>query len=496
MTASSTTASTAAPYAPARWGAGAPLDAAALHVVRRWTYGYTPAVADQVRAAGGAARWFEQQLAPQRIPDTAADACWGWWPSLARGHGELWQRQTSQVELGWRVMADYGRWLMMRRMTSTRQVAEVMTEFWETLLHVPVNGDAQFVHRVPFGLALRAQALGTFSGLLKAAVLHPAMGIFLDNAVSTRSKPNENLGRELLELHTVGRGNHTEDDVKSSARILTGYRVDVWRTWNAAYTPADHWTGPVRVLGFSHANADPDGRAVAEAYLDYLARHPLTARRICRRLAVKFVSDDPPAGLVERLARTWVASGTSIPAVLRELVASPEFAASRGTKLRDSVEDVVASYRALGMAVARPRVDSSAASQMLWQTNSLGAMPLAWPRPDGPPIDNASWSSSSRALASFSVHWSLAGRWWPKDDVTYREPAAWLPAPEVTFAQLVDHLCVRLLGQPSTANLLQACCEATSYQPTTRITASHNLVRWEFHRLLTTLLDSPAHLCR
>lgn len=489
-------AAAAEPYEPVRAAGGAPLNAEALHVVRRWTYGYTPALAEEVAAAGGHARWFEQQLHPERIADAEADALRSWWPSLDRAPLDLWERQVSGAELGWRVMADYGRWLMMRRMTSHRQVAEIMTEFWEALLHVPVNGDAQFVHRAAYGRAVRAHALGTFADLLKAAVLHPAMGIFLDNAVSTKTKPNENLGRELLELHTVGRGNHTEDDVKSSARILTGYRVDVWRTWAATYNPNDHWTGPVDAVGFRHANSDPDGRAVAEAYLDHLARHPSTARRICRRLAVKFVRDDPPSSLVERLARVWVASGTHIPAVLRELVASPEFAAARGTKLRDSVEDVVATYRALGAIPQRSTGDNAAVSQMLWQTNAIGGMPLAWPRPDGPPIDNASWSSSSRALASFSVHWNLAGRAWPREAITYRQPVEWLPDPQVSFAELVDHVCVQLLGQVSTPTVLQACCEAANCQPSTLIDADHNLVRWNFARLIGTLLDTPAHLTR
>ncbi|MDT9592401.1 DUF1800 domain-containing protein [Nocardioides zeae] len=484
------------PYQPARYPGGAPLDAAGLHVVRRWSYGYTRALAREVVSAGGAGAWFEAQLRPSRITDTAADRTYAWWPSLARRPADLWQRQVSETEFGWRVMADYARWVMMRRMISRRQVLEVMTEFWETLLHVPVNGDHWFTHRVSYGTTVRTHALGTYANLLKACILHPAMGMFLDNAVSTKAKPNENLGRELLELHTVGRGNHTEDDVKDSARILTGYRVDLWRTWAATYTPADHSTGTVRVLGFTHPNTNPDGRAVAEAYLDYLARHPATAQRVCQRLAAKFVSDDPPARLVTRMVRTWQSSGTSIVAVLRTLVASPEFQAARDSKLRDPVEDVLASYRALGVGVAQPRVDDDAALQMLWQSNAIGTMPFSWPRPDGPPIDNRSWGSSSRALASFSMHWSLAGTWWPRSGATYRTPAQWLPRTSLTFAQLVDHLSIQVLGRVSTATLLKACCEVTNYAPSTVINANHPLVKWEFHRLLSTLLDSPAHLSR
>ena len=147
------------------------------------------------------------------------------------------------MEPGWVLTANYQRWLLQRRMRTRRQLHEVMTEFWEHHLHVPANGEPSFVYRKSYGDAIRANALGTFEGLLQATTLHPAMLIFLNNAVSTKRHPNENLGRELLELHTVGRGNHTEDDVKNCARILTGWRVDMWDTWRAWYERDDHWTG-------------------------------------------------------------------------------------------------------------------------------------------------------------------------------------------------------------------------------------------------------------
>lgn len=486
----------ASSYTPQRYPGAAPLDPASLHFARRLTYGYTPALAAEMAAAGGRRAWFERQLRPSSIPDAAADGLRAWWPSLNRTPSDLWERQVAEIEHGWVVMADYARWLMMRRLTSQRQVHELMAELWEGHFHVPVNGDSHFVHRTSYGDALRARALGTFTDLLITATTHPAMGLFLDNAISTKTRPNENLGRELLELHTVGRGNYTEADVKDSARILTGYRVDVWKTWAASYRPTDHATGPVRVMGFSHPNADPDGRAVTRAYLTYLARHPATARRVCRRIATKLVQDSPPAALVDHLASVYLASGTSITAVLRALVARPEFLASAGRKVRDPGEDVVGTYRALGATLARPTADGSAVNQLLWQATALGSSPFSWPRPDGPPIDNASWSSGSRALASFSFHWSAAGRWWPKTDIAYAAPTDWLPQASLTFAQLVDHLCGRMLGAPSTPALLQACCEATGYQPSTVVTATHALVKWEFNRLLAILLDSPHHLTR
>jgi hypothetical protein len=133
---------------------------------------------------------------------------------------------------------------------------------------------------------------------------------------------------------------------------------------------------------------------------------------------------------------------------------------------------------------------------MLWQVGALGTSPFAWPRPDGQPIDNDSWSSPSRLIASMDVHWSMSGGWWPSTGITYREPMDWLPKPSIRFDMLVDHLSQQLLHRRSTAQLLQACCEACDVRPAEKINADHGLVKWNFHRLLSTFLDSPAHLTR
>ncbi|MEV7429402.1 DUF1800 domain-containing protein [Nocardioides sp. NPDC092400] len=492
-------ATTGSTYRPARYPGAPLLGTQARHLVTRFSYGVTPALAAEVRAAGGAQRWFQRQLQPDAVADRAGAGLRQWWPSLDRRPEDLWERQVAEVEGGWEVMEDYARWALLRRMTSRRQVLEVMTELWENHFNVPASGDAQFTHRVSYGDTIRTHALGRFEDLLHAAVTHPAMGIFLDNAVSTAKHPNENLGRELLELHTVGRGQYDEDDVKASARILTGYRVDMWDTWAATYSPRDHWVGPVRVMGFSDANADRDGRAVVRRYLSYLAHHPATAQRVARRLAVKFVRDDPPQALVDRLARVYLDAGTEIRPVLRALVATPEFKASVGSKVRDPGEDLVATYRALRARITRvtgAKAEEQAARAVLWQVGSLGTSPFSWPRPDGQPIDSESWSSPSRVLASMDLHWTLAGGWWPKVGVAYRTPRQWLPRKKLRFDLLVDHLSQELLHRRSTATLLRACCEACVVAPGEVISADHGLVKWDFHRLLGTILDSPAHMTR
>ena len=482
-------------YRPARYRGARLLSAPDRLLVSRFSYGVTPGLARQVRAHGGAAGWFEWQLSPSRIQDPTTAELDAWWPGLAHEGAAAWNRQVTGVEPGWVLMHHYQRWLLLRRMRTQRQVHEVMTEFWEHHLHVPAIGDDQFVYRKRYGDTIRTHALGRFDEMLQATTLQPAMLLFLDQAVSTKRAPNENLGRELLELHTVGRANHDEDDVKNAARVLTGWMVDR-KTWRPYYDPAQHSTGPVSVLGFDDANAAEDGRAVTLAMLRYLAHHPATAARIARKLAVKFVSDDPPQALVDRLAATYLEHDTAIKPVLRALVSSAEFRASAGRKVRDPGEDVVATYRVLGATMSAPTSDRSAAHVVLWQMGRLGTLPMSWPRPDGQPLASGAWSSPSRMLASMQLHLSVGSGWWPTQEVRHRSSASWVPSFPMRFDLLVDHLSQVLLHRGSTAALLRACCEATEITPRTRITRSHPLIAWKMNRLLVTILDSPAHFLR
>lgn len=483
-------------YTPARFPNTRLLDSHARHLASRFSYGVTPALAQEVRGHGGARSWFEWQLDPTAVPDGHADRLQTWFPALAHSPSRLWQDQIKGVRFGWQVMNDYCNWLLLRRMTSRRQVLEVMTEFWENHFNVPANGDGQFTWRMRYGDVIRTHALDSFEALLQSVTTHPAMGIYLDNAVSDKKHPNENLGRELLELHTVGVGNYTEKDVKSSARILTGWVVDEYQTWAASYDKTAHWTGRVKVGSFHAANRSHDGRAVTTAYLSYLAHHPDTAHRIAWKLATVFVRDNPPAALVDHLAKVYLKHGTQIRPVLRALVDSKAFASAGGAKVRDPEGDVVATYRMLGVRVGKPSSDDTAAHQIIWQTSSLGAMPVNWPQPNGQPIDNASWSSPSRLLGSMQIHYTMSGGWWPNKAIRYREPVAWLPKPKVRFDALVDHMSQELLHRHSTPVLLKACCEAVAVKPHAHIDKDHPVVRWLMPRLLTTFLDSPAFFGR
>lgn len=486
----------AADYTPGSWPATPVLPEPDRHLVSRFSYGVTQELAQQVGAAGGARAWFEQQLATAY--DGSADNLADWWPHLNLGPTAVWNLQTSGTRFGYRVMYDYGRRLLVRRLVSPRPVLEVMQEFWENYLNVSVNGDSQFTWRARYGAVIRKHALGRFDQLLQEAITHPAMLIYLDGGNSTKDHPSENLARELLELHTVGVGAFKERDVKHAARLLTGYRIADRDDWTASYDRSVHATGKVRVLGFKNRNKRRDGRPATRKLLRYLARHPKTARRIAHRLAVTFIGDNPSPALVDRLAKVYRANGTAIKPVLQALVDSPEFAASAGSKVRDPSQDVVATFAALGVQLAPPSAqeDLSGASLIVHMAETVGLAPMAWPLPDGSPQANSPWTSPARMMASFDLHWRMATRSQPNRNVTYRMPEQWLPAPSVSLRDLVDHMSRLIHHRPSTATLLQACCEAVELDPGETITASHPLVTMFMPRLLVVFLDHPNHLTR
>ena len=128
---------------------------------------------------------------------------------------------------------------------------------------------------------------------------------------------------------------------------------------------------------------------------------------------MKFVEDQPSKQLVRHLARVYLQNDTAIVPVLRALVASRSFQRSHDKKVRDPGEDVVATYRALGVKIQKPageEADGSALQALVWQSDSIGIAPFSWGQPNGQPIDNESWSSPARLLASMRFHLSASRR--------------------------------------------------------------------------------------
>ena len=144
-----------------------------------------------------------------------------------------------------------------------------------------------------------------------------------------------------------------------------------------------------------------------------------------------------------------------------------------------------------------PRADDSAVNALLWQAGSIGIYPLAWPRPDGQPIDNASWSTPGRLMASMSVHFTVSNGWWPTKGV-HRPRAARTGCRRCASGSTTSSTTCPAPCCTSRASdrMLKACCQATGIKPSEIIDPEHDLVEWGMGRLLTTFLDSPEFLSR
>ncbi len=185
--------------------------------------------------------------------------------------------------------------------------------------------------------------------------------------------------------------------------------------------------------------------------------------------------------------------------MLKELATHPEFLTSEGQKVRTPVHDLVATARVLDINVLAPISGSSWANAANYVH---GADRLfSWPRPDGPPMVGRAWSSASRLFASYGMHQSLAGGWWPKEAATYRARDSWLPVPSLRFDAYVDHLCRTWLGRAADARLQKAAVQAVTgpqkwaiVTPSTIVTDKHALAGWLLPRLTCALLDTPDHM--
>ncbi|MBU6459073.1 MAG: DUF1800 family protein [Bradyrhizobium sp.] len=279
--------------------------------------------------------------------------------------------------------------------------AERLVVFWSN--HFCISADKGGLARMWAGSfereAIRPHVFGRFADMLKAVEQHPAMLFFLDNqqSVGPDSRAgqnrhrglNENLAREIMELHTLGvGGGYTQDDVTSLARIITGWTFagrqgKLGEPGSFVFNANAHEPGPQRLLGRVYEDS---GLAQGEAALVDIARHPSTAKFIATKFARHFVADDPPPALVARLQDVFRKSDGDLKALATVLVDSDEAWQAPRTKLRSPYEFLVASGRLLSRIPDDP-------GRYLGGLNLLG-QPLWSPAgPNGFPDTNAAWAA-------------------------------------------------------------------------------------------------------
>jgi len=492
-----------------------------FHLARRCSYGLTPALRSQVRALGYDG-WLDEQLALGGGSDPVADRVVAAYPRVNWSIAQVRSRPDSVPEFGWEVMMDLGQVTIGRAAFSRFQLFESMCEFWSDHLHVTCPSGDVWDSRADYErTVIRRHAFGRFSDMLVASFKHPAMLVYLDNAHSTKEHPNENYGRELLELHTLGVvAGYDQSDVVDANRLLTGHTV--WWSWELPdgdaragtyrFDPSMHWTGAVDILGWRRTTSTTSGPADAEAFLRWLALHPRTAARIARKLSIRFVSDNPPQSLVDRLASTYLANGSSIRPVLKALFTSAEFKAAIGTKVRRPLEDLVATVRALGL---QPSTDPTklreGLSALYWQSSELSHAPKAWDPPNGYPDVALAWQSASGQLGRWNMHVMLGAGWWPnRTTLTGPDPSdgrAWLAsfgyrikvlgvdtsvvAEATTYTTFIQVVAARLLGQPLDRPRLGAVLTFFGRAGSDPLREWDEIYRWGFWRLLALVLDTP-----
>jgi uncharacterized protein (DUF1800 family) len=298
------------------------------------------------------------------------------------------------------------------------------TPFLERLVHFWANHFAVSADKVTvIGLAgllefeaVRPHLLGKFGDMLLAVEQHPAMLLYLDQAQSVgpnsfageraaralrprKAGLNENLAREILELHTLGvRSGYSQADVTEFARALTGWTVDglargafaygLGGTGNAGdflFSERLHEPGARTILGRTYGQA---GDAQAQAVLAELAVHPATARHVATKLARHFAADDPPPGLVDRLTQAFLASGGDLPSLYRVLIDAPEVWNPASVKFRTPWDWSVAALRAVGSREIKPEPAAGLLRQLgqdVWKPGSPAGyddIAQSWAGPD------------------------------------------------------------------------------------------------------------------
>lgn len=434
---------------------------------------------------------------------------------------------------------------MLRAIDSDRQLQEVLVDFWSNHFNIDMR-------RSPCGIlkiaddrdVIRPHVLGKFRDLVGASAKSPAMLVYLDNYLSTADPAdmaaaatpgkkgkakakakkaagglNENYGRELMELHTLGvDGGYTQQDVREVARCFTGWSVAMGDAKKPAkgryqdagtfhFFPALHDNGQKTVLG--HVIPAGGGEQDAEKVLDILASHPATMRHISTQLCERLVSDTPPPSLIDKCVATWKRTGGDLREVTRTIVTSPEFfsaAAYRG-KIKSPFEYAVSSVRALGgdyqsaaaLDTAPPMKEANylikppkgggyldmSEKTLIGQVGTMGQPLFQYQAPTGYPEDSRKWVSAGALISR--LNFSLALTNGKLADVTrFKFSSDMLAVKDAN--QLLDLLSKQVLHSPIAPATRATLLKELGPTVTTASTASDSNTA---NRIAALLLGSP-----
>jgi uncharacterized protein (DUF1800 family) len=440
-----------------------------IHALNRLTFGARPGDVQKVRAIG-LDKWVDQQLHPERIDDSSLESFLSHYSILNQDQNDL-LRDFAEAQrdrrLAKRDAADtatrpslkdnpalqqyqMNRRRMMgalqssrvaRAVVSNRQLEEVMTDFWLNHFNVYAQkGPPEAFYLAEYERdVIRPHALGKFRDLLESVAKSPAMLFYLDNARSmgdstrprlasmNRNRParadmqlrqrlqqrlngglNENYGRELLELHTLGvDGGYTQQDVINVARALTGWTIrPPAQGGGFVFRPEMHDAGEKVVLG--HKLAANRGIEDGEDVLDIVSRHPATARYIATKLARRFISDNPPKAVIDDAAAVFLKTDGDIREVVRSIITSNEFYSQQAfrSKVKSPFEVVVSAMRAMN---AEPDSTPRTAQAVAY----LGEPIYGHQAPNGYPETGDAWMNTGAILNRINFGMAAAANRFP-----------------------------------------------------------------------------------
>ena len=408
-------------------------DAAILHVLNRLTYGPRPGDVERVRAMG-VQKWIATQLTPTRIDDRVVESKLTRLATLnldsqtiqrdyatpamlerrqrkaraaddadATNQNAMRGSVSQAIKKDREVLTDLEEAKLLRAVYSERQLEEVLVDFWFNHFNVfagkgPTRNYISEYERD----AIRPYVLGNFRQMLGATAKSPAMLFYLDNWLSSAANArargrsngiNENYARELLELHTLGvDGGYTQQDIVTIARAFTGWSMQPRQGSGFMFLAPRHDRGEKIVLGQTiRAGGGLDD---GERVLDIVAAHPSTAKHIATKLVVRFVNDNPPAALVDRVARRFTATNGDLREVMQTLLSSPEFLSADAyrAKVKTPIEFVASALRATG-------ADVRTALPLARTLKDMGMQPYFCQPPTGYDETAATWVSAG-ALVS------------------------------------------------------------------------------------------------
>jgi uncharacterized protein (DUF1800 family) len=435
------------------WAAGAtaPSSDPIIHLLQRFTYGPTKKLVSEVNKIGADA-WFEGQLDHLSISDRELDSyiaqqdCFNYihkdinflWP-LAESEGDIARGQIFQSShYSGRVLHLYS---LIKQTRSNRQIFEVMVDFWHNHFNITTLGDDTKDGHLDWHTndwnkrVIREYAMTKFEDLLRATALHPAMIVYLDGELSTKELPNENYGRELLELHTVTpKSGYTQSDINEASRLFSGLRVkwperyyqrgrkpplqgrptlyDVKPFATMLHEERQNF-GTFRIMGWQRTiNSADQVLPAINSLLNYLATHPETAKTIALKLGRRFVEDVPSQKFISDISSAYLSSGGDIKETLRAVYKHSDFKTSVGTKLKRPGEDYVSVARALDVLPDFTRAQKwpgmtrefTFPAIVPQELARMGHAPLSWPFPDGYPDIATTWVNANYQVLRWNVY--------------------------------------------------------------------------------------------